>query len=45
MTITIDIMTRLLPLMLFASHLAAQAPPDVTMERAGYVAWLKKAPN
>jgi hypothetical protein len=38
-------MTRLLPLILFASTLAAQAPPDVAMERAGYLAWLKKAPN
>jgi hypothetical protein len=25
--------------------LAAQAPPHVTMERAGYLDWLKKAPN
>ena len=38
-------MIRLLPLILFASSLAAQAPPDVAMERAGYLAWLKKAPN
>jgi uncharacterized protein len=30
---------------LFASRLGAQAPPEVAMERAGYVAWLKTAPN
>jgi hypothetical protein len=32
---------------LCAAHLtlAAQAPPHVTMERAGYGAWLKEAPN
>jgi len=39
-------MTRFLPFVLFAaSTLAAQMPPDVTMERAGYVDWLKKGPN
>jgi hypothetical protein len=30
---------------LLASTLVAQAPPDVAMERAGYLAWLKTAPN
>jgi uncharacterized protein len=38
-------MTRFLPLVLLASTLAAQAPPDVAMERSGYVAWLKEGPN
>ena len=38
-------MIRLFPILLFASTVAAQAPPDVAMERSGYVAWLKKAPN
>jgi uncharacterized protein len=38
-------MTRFLPVVFFASTLAAQTPPDVAMERAGYLAWLKKAPN
>src|SRR5687767_12343467 len=38
-------MIRFLPCVLFASTLAAQIPPDVTMERAGYVDWLKKGPN
>jgi hypothetical protein len=39
-------MTRFLPfVVLAASTLAAQVPPDVTMERAGYVDWLKKGPN
>jgi uncharacterized protein len=38
-------MTRFLPLVFLASTLAAQVPPDVTMERAGYVAWLKKGSN
>lgn len=38
-------MIRFLPFVLLASTLAAQAPPDVAMERAGYLAWLKKAPN
>jgi uncharacterized protein len=39
-------MTRLLPLVLFAaSTLAAQTPTDVAMERSGYLAWLKQAPN
>jgi hypothetical protein len=36
---------RFLPFVFLASTLAAQAPPDVAMERSGYVAWLKKAPN
>lgn len=38
-------MILLLIFALFASTLSAQVPPDVTMERAGYVAWLKKAQN
>jgi uncharacterized protein len=38
-------MIRFLPFALLASTLAAQAPPDVAMERSGYLAWLKKAPN
>ena len=39
-------MTRFLPLVLFAaSTLAAQMPPEVAMERSGYVAWLKKGAN
>jgi uncharacterized protein len=38
-------MTRLLLLLLFSSPVLAQAPPDIAMERAGYVAWLKTAPN
>jgi hypothetical protein len=38
-------MIRLLPFALLASTLAAQSPPDVAMERSGYLAWLKKAPN
>ena len=38
-------MIRLLPFVLLASTVAAQTPPDVVMERSGYVAWLKKAPN
>jgi hypothetical protein len=38
-------MIGFLPFVLFASALAAQIPPDVAMERAGYVAWLKKGPN
>jgi hypothetical protein len=32
-------------LLLLAANLAAQTPPDVAMERSGYLAWLKKAPN
>jgi hypothetical protein len=32
-------------LMLLAANLAAQAPPDVAAERAGYLRWLKTAPN
>jgi hypothetical protein len=38
-------MIRFLPLILLASGLAAQTPPDLAMERSGYLAWLKKAPN
>ena len=38
-------MTRFLPLVLLASTLAAQAPPDLAMERSGYAAWLKKGSN
>jgi hypothetical protein len=38
-------MLRVLSLLLLASRLVAQAPPDVAMERAGYLAWLKTAPN
>ena len=38
-------MIRFLPLVLLPSTLAAQTPPDVAMERSGYVAWLKKGPN
>jgi hypothetical protein len=38
-------MIRFLPIVLLASTLAAQTPPDVAMERQGYLAWLKKAPN
>jgi uncharacterized protein len=38
-------MIRFLPFVLLASTLAAQTPPDVAMERSGYVAWLKKGPN
>jgi uncharacterized protein len=38
-------MIRLLPFVLFASTLVAQAPTDLAMERSGYLAWLKKAPN
>jgi Protein of unknown function (DUF1684) len=38
-------MIRVLGLLLLASRLAAQAPSDVAMERAGYLAWLKTAPN
>jgi uncharacterized protein len=38
-------MIRFLPVVLLASTLAAQIPPDVTMERTGFVAWLKKGPN
>ena len=38
-------MIRFIPLVLLASTLAAQTPADVAMERSGYLAWLKKAPN
>lgn len=38
-------MIRLLVFPMFAAPLAAQAPPELAAERAGYVAWLKKAPN
>lgn len=32
-------------LLFLAANLAAQAPPDLAAERAGYLAWLKTAPN
>ena len=38
-------MIRFPLLVLLASPLVAQTPPDVATERAGYLAWLKKAPN
>jgi hypothetical protein len=38
-------MIRFLPSVLLASTLAAQTPPDLAMERSGYLAWLKQAPN
>jgi hypothetical protein len=38
-------MIRFLPFLLLVSTLAAQTPPEVAMERSGYLAWLKKAPN
>ena len=38
-------MIRFLPSVLLASTLAAQTPPDVAMERSGYLAWLRQAPN
>jgi hypothetical protein len=38
-------MIRTLALLLLTSRLAAQVPQDVAMERAGYLAWLKTAPN
>jgi hypothetical protein len=38
-------MIRFLPFVFLASTLAAQMPPDVAMERTGYVDWLKKGPN
>jgi hypothetical protein len=38
-------MIRVLPFLVLAPTLAAQIPPDVTMERAGYVDWLKKGNN
>jgi hypothetical protein len=38
-------MIRFLPFVLLTSTLAAQVPADIAMERAGYIAWLKKAPN
>ena len=38
-------MIRFLFVLLLAPTLAAQAPPDIAMERSGYMAWLKKAPN
>jgi hypothetical protein len=38
-------MTRFLPLILLASTLTAQTPPDLARERSSYVAWLKQAPN
>jgi hypothetical protein len=39
-------MIRFLPVVvLLGTRLAAQTPSDVAMERSGYLAWLKKAPN
>lgn len=38
-------MVRFLPFVLLASTLTAQTPPDVAIERSGYVAWLKQGPN
>jgi Protein of unknown function (DUF1684) len=38
-------MIRLIPFVVLTSTLAAQTPPDVAMERTGYLAWLKKAAN
>jgi uncharacterized protein len=38
-------MIRVLGYFLLTSTLVAQTPPDVAMERSGYLAWLKKAPN
>jgi hypothetical protein len=38
-------MIRFLPVALLVSNLAAQIPPDVTMERSGFVSWLKTGPN
>jgi hypothetical protein len=38
-------MFRFLPFVVLASSVAAQAPPEVVMERAGYLGWLKKAAN
>lgn len=38
-------MKRALPLLLLASRLVAQTPTDIATERAGYLAWLKTAPN
>lgn len=38
-------MLRVLSLILVGSPLIAQTPPDLTVERAGYLAWLKQAPN
>jgi hypothetical protein len=32
-------------LVVFASALLAQLPPDLAMERTGYVVWLKEGPN
>jgi hypothetical protein len=32
-------------LVVFASALPAQLPPDLAMERTGYVVWLKEGPN
>jgi hypothetical protein len=40
-----QIMIRFLPVVLLASTLAAQTPPDVALERQGFLAWLKKASN
>jgi hypothetical protein len=38
-------MLRVLSLLLVAAPLLAQAPRNLTVERAGYLAWLKQAPN
>jgi hypothetical protein len=38
-------MLRVLSLLLVAPPLLAQTPRDLTIERAGYLAWLKQAPN
>jgi uncharacterized protein len=38
-------MIRFLPVAILVSNLAAQVPPDVTMERSGFVSWLKTGPN
>jgi hypothetical protein len=45
MTLLSSGMLRFLPLLWLASPLLAQVPPDLAVERAGYLAWLKKAPN
>src|SRR5688572_29845016 len=38
-------MLGVLSLMLVALPLTAQTPRDLTIERTGYLAWLKQAPN
>jgi uncharacterized protein len=45
MTLLKQSMIPVLTLLLLASRLIAQVPADVAMERAGYLAWLKTAPN